>query len=138
MLGKCANPSCSASFRRLGDGTLFPLEPDPRLRLSNPKTEYFWLCPTCLILGIVCHFAMTSLVLAQTATGVIRGTVQDRTGAVLTEAHLLLRNEARNQNWRQSTNEEGLFEFRALLFGNYKVEVEHPRFRKEVIQNIAV
>lgn len=47
MLGKCANPPCSASFRRLGDGRLFRREPDPRLRLSNPKTEYFWLCPTC-------------------------------------------------------------------------------------------
>jgi hypothetical protein len=47
MLGKCANPSCSASFRRLGDGRLVRLETDPRLRLSNPKTEYFWLCPTC-------------------------------------------------------------------------------------------
>jgi len=47
MLGKCANPPCSASFLRLGDGRLFRLEPDPSLRLSNPKTEYFWLCPTC-------------------------------------------------------------------------------------------
>ena len=47
MLGKCANPPCSASFRRLGDGRLFRLEPEPRLRLSHPKTEYFWLCPTC-------------------------------------------------------------------------------------------
>jgi phage terminase large subunit GpA-like protein len=47
MLGKCANPPCSASFRRLGDGSLFRLEPDLRLRLSTPKTEYFWLCPTC-------------------------------------------------------------------------------------------
>lgn len=47
MLGKCANPPCSAPFRRLGDGRLFRLEPDPTLRLSNPKTEYFWLCPTC-------------------------------------------------------------------------------------------
>lgn len=93
---------------------------------------------TGLILGIVCYFATTSFVLAQTAIGVIRGTVQDRTGAVLTDAHVLLHNEARNQNWRQSTNEEGLFEFRALRFGNYIVEVEHPRFRKEVIQNIAL
>ena len=47
MLGKCANPTCSASFRRLGDGRLFRLESHPTLRLCNPKTEYFWLCPTC-------------------------------------------------------------------------------------------
>jgi hypothetical protein len=47
MLAKCANPFYSACFRRLGDGRLFWLEPDPRLRLSNPKIEYYWLCPTC-------------------------------------------------------------------------------------------
>jgi hypothetical protein len=47
MLGKCANPPCSASFRRLGDGRLFRLEPDPNLRVPNPKIEYYWLCPTC-------------------------------------------------------------------------------------------
>lgn len=48
MLGKCTNPSCSASFRRLGEGTLFRLEPDTTLKLSTPKTpEYYWLCHTC-------------------------------------------------------------------------------------------
>ena len=47
MLGKCANPPCSASFRRLGDGRLIRLEPDPHLRLLNPKIEYYWLCRTC-------------------------------------------------------------------------------------------
>lgn len=47
MLTKCANPTCSASFHRLGDGRLFRLEPDPTFKLCNPKIEYFWLCPTC-------------------------------------------------------------------------------------------
>jgi hypothetical protein len=93
---------------------------------------------TGLILGIFSYLAMTSFVLAQTATGVIRGTVQDRTGAVLIDAHVTLRDEARNQIWEQITNEEGFFEFRALPFGNYTVEVEHPSFMKEVIENIAL
>jgi hypothetical protein len=61
---------------------------------------------------------MTSFVLAQTATGVIRGTVQDPTGAVLIDVHVRLVDQARNQNWEQTTNEEGFFEFRALPFGN--------------------
>lgn len=48
MLGKCINPSCSASFRYLEEGLLFRLESDPTLRISNPKTpEYYWLCPAC-------------------------------------------------------------------------------------------
>jgi hypothetical protein len=40
---------------------------------------------TDLILGIISYLAMASFVLAQTATGVIRGVVQDRTGGVLTD-----------------------------------------------------
>ncbi len=48
MLGKCTNPSCSASFRYLQEGILFRLEADPGLRLPNPKqAEYYWLCRSC-------------------------------------------------------------------------------------------
>jgi hypothetical protein len=48
MLGKCTNPSCSASFRYMEEGTLFRLETDPVLGLSNPKRpEYYWLCRSC-------------------------------------------------------------------------------------------
>ena len=48
MLGKCANPSCSAFFCHLGEGMLFQLEPDPALRLPTPQTpEYNWLCLSC-------------------------------------------------------------------------------------------
>jgi carboxypeptidase family protein len=49
-----------------------------------------------------------------------------------------LRDEARNQSWAQTTNAEGFFEFRALPFGDYTIAVEHPRFIKEVIENIAL
>lgn len=56
MLGKCTNPSCSASFRYLQEGLLFRLEADPALRLPNPKRpEYYWLCQNCasvLTLGL--------------------------------------------------------------------------------------
>ena len=48
MLGKCTNPSCSASFRSLKEGRLFRLENDPTLRSCNVSTpEYFWLCHRC-------------------------------------------------------------------------------------------
>ena len=48
MLGKCTNPSCSASFRHMQEGILFRLEPDPDLRLPNPKKpEHYWLCQSC-------------------------------------------------------------------------------------------
>ena len=91
-----------------------------------------------LILGIVSYLAMTSFVLAQTTTGVIRGTVQDPTGAVLADVHVLLVDQARNQSWEQTTNEEGYFEFRALLVGKYTIEVKHPGFQKRVIEDVAL
>ena len=91
-----------------------------------------------LILWIFSYLAMTSLVPAQTATAVIRGTVQDSTGAVLTQVHVRLIDEARNQEREQTTNEEGFFEFRALPLGNYRVEVEHPQFKKEAIAGVVL
>ena len=91
-----------------------------------------------LILGIISYLAMASFALAQTVTGVIRGTVQDSSGAVLVHAHVRLIDPARNQDSEQTTNVEGWFEFRALPFGNYSVEVEYPQFAKMVIENVAL
>ena len=91
-----------------------------------------------VIFGIFSYLAMTSFVLAQTATGVIRGTVQDPTGAILIDVHVMLVDKARNQSWEQTTNEEGFFEFRALPFGNYRVELKHPGFNKGVIEDVAL
>ena len=54
MLAKCANPSCSASFRNLQEGRLFRLEADPEpapsansYASSQSRVEYFWLCGPC-------------------------------------------------------------------------------------------
>jgi hypothetical protein len=58
MLGKCANPVCPASFRRLGSGRLFAFESvtsaksaDMTSDTSNVKTArspvFFWLCHSC-------------------------------------------------------------------------------------------
>ena len=96
-----------------------------------------WPARILVLVFISCCLGLT-IVLAQTATGVIRGTVQDPTGAVLIDVHVMLVDQARNQSWEQTTNEEGFFEFRALPFGNYRVEVEHPGFMKEVIEDVAL
>jgi hypothetical protein len=48
MLAKCANRSCSASFRRLAEGRLFGLETDLAFGSSKAcRVEYFWLCHRC-------------------------------------------------------------------------------------------
>src|SRR5262252_1887401 len=91
-----------------------------------------------LILAILSFIGSTSFLLSQTATGVIRGTVQDRTGAVIPAVHVKLVDETRSQSWEEATNEEGFFEFRSLPFGNYTVEVDHPRFKKELMKNVVL
>lgn len=56
MVSKCANPSCPAAFRRMGEGRLFRIEfqaslpEDARFdpgRQAGRRTEYFWLCAKC-------------------------------------------------------------------------------------------
>ena len=55
VLAKCANPTCSAPFRRLTEGKLFQVETqypskDERMPRKNRLThhvEHFWLCAEC-------------------------------------------------------------------------------------------
>ena len=51
MLDKCANPECSATFRRLRDGRVFvtEVEADNWNSASRParQRQYFWLCQSC-------------------------------------------------------------------------------------------
>ena len=73
---------------------------------------------------------------AQTATGVIQGTVNDNTGAVIVGAQVKLTDQGTNQTRDQKTNAEGIFEFRALPRGEYTIETEQPGFKKEVVADI--
>ena len=59
MLSKCANPSCSASFRYFHQGKLFRMEmetlgdqPADSEEVTSSgrivrRTEFFWLCDRC-------------------------------------------------------------------------------------------
>lgn len=53
MLSKCANPSCSASFRYFHEGKLFRIETSGstagNAELAKPagRVEFFWLCARC-------------------------------------------------------------------------------------------
>jgi hypothetical protein len=45
VVEKCANPSCSARFRRLRDGRLFVME---AVVNDRPRQlRYLWLCDSC-------------------------------------------------------------------------------------------
>lgn len=49
MLDKCANPACSATFRRLRDGRIFVIEVEIEAQdiASGRQLRYFWLGNSC-------------------------------------------------------------------------------------------
>jgi hypothetical protein len=58
MLGKCANPMCLASFRKLGSGNLFAFESGMTAKSDEIASNrvaaqtgrapvFFWLCEIC-------------------------------------------------------------------------------------------
>ena len=63
MLSKCANPSCSAKFRYLGEGRIFTLvhgSEAVELRVLFDHTaagevERYWLCDVCAQSMTVCR-----------------------------------------------------------------------------------
>jgi hypothetical protein len=91
-----------------------------------------------LALSIFPYLVIVSSVPAQTATSVIRGTVQDAAGAIIVDVNVLLVDRARNQSWKQTTNEDGGFEFRALPLGQYRIELEKFGFKKAVFETITL
>ncbi len=45
-VSSCANPKCSAEFKRLGDGKLFT-EP-PNVQLKGRPRQIIWMCSSCV------------------------------------------------------------------------------------------
>lgn len=73
---------------------------------------------------------------AQTASGVITGSVTDTSGAVVAGARVMLTHEETNQTRDQLANSEGIYEFRALPRGTYRLAVEMAGFRREEIRDV--
>jgi len=54
MLSKCANPTCSTTFRYLHEGRLYVIDPrdglarrKPRYSNRSGQLEFAWLCSSC-------------------------------------------------------------------------------------------
>jgi hypothetical protein len=47
MVSKCANPSCSATFRYLREGRLFHVAAGSATSEQGATHERFWLCGEC-------------------------------------------------------------------------------------------
>jgi len=89
---------------------------------------------TLCVAGLV----FASLILAQTYTGGISGVVTDPGGAVVPGASLRLTNLDTNDVRQQSSNDIGAYTFTALTPGRYKLQLEHPGFKRFVEEPIEV
>ena len=72
------------------------------------------------------------VILAQTATGTIDGTVTDPTGSVIPGAKVTVENKATNLKFSMATLPDGRFYQRYMLPGIYSVTVEKAGFQKQV------
>lgn len=75
-------------------------------------------------------FASAALtVLAQAPTGIISGTITDRSGAVIPNATVTITNQATGAQRAATANANGLYSAPALLPGEYELRVELQGFR---------
>ncbi len=81
-----------------------------------------------LVLYYVCLLSAVVL-LAQTSTSEITGTVRDTSGAVIPGASVSATNEATGINYRQTTTGAGLFAFPSVPSGSYTITAEMKGFK---------
>lgn len=84
---------------------------------------------------IVVGYAATAQ--AQFKAG-IQGSVTDSTGAVIPGATITLTNSETGKTQTVTASEEGFYRLSGLPPGRYTVAVEHPGFKKKLLENIIV
>ena len=73
---------------------------------------------------------------AQTSTTSVRGTVTDKSGAMIAGAKVTLSNPQRGFKWSTTTSPAGAYEFLQLTPATYTLTIEAPGFRKSVQTNV--
>jgi hypothetical protein len=89
----------------------------------------FWNVGLCSSAVVLLGLAPAT---AQTLKGTILGTITDASHGIIQAAAVNLIETNTNFHRSEVTNESGFFAFANLDPGNYRVEVEHPGFRKVV------
>ncbi|HXG64574.1 MAG TPA: carboxypeptidase-like regulatory domain-containing protein, partial [Blastocatellia bacterium] len=91
-----------------------------------------------LLIATLAFPFMTPPVEAQATTGGLRGAVTDEKGGVISDAIVILRNEATGEEARSRSNDEGLYSFPSLKSGTYTMAVEKEGFKKGEFTGIVV
>lgn len=89
------------------------------------------------VLGVLLMFCMTTPILAQVATGTIRGTVADPSGALIPQADLTLSN-ASGFSRNLKSGAAGAFEVTRLVPGRYSLSVKAKGFTPALVGDVLV
>lgn len=90
-----------------------------------------------LVLAVLVSGAF-SLAFGQSATGAIRGTITDQTGAVIAGAEVKLRNNATGAETSSVTNESGIYRVPSLNPGQYTIIISAAGFKKSELKDVTV
>ncbi|MDX2150188.1 MAG: carboxypeptidase-like regulatory domain-containing protein [Bryobacteraceae bacterium] len=80
----------------------------------------------CVIL--LCLAFSSASLFSQSVSGILTGTVQDPSGAVIPGAAVQMRHDGTGDTRKVTTNQEGFFSIPGVLAGSYTVIVEAPGF----------
>lgn len=75
---------------------------------------------------------------AQTSRGTVTGTITDNSGAVISNATVVLVDKATNVRRETKSNDQGMYRFDAVNLGDYSIEVEAAGFSKASVTNVTV
>src|SRR6266850_125982 len=92
------------------------------------------LLPVVLSMLVLC--CTFSIIFAQSTNTRVTGTVKDTADAVVAGARVTLVDSGSKEQRTVTTNEEGGFTFTNVRPGTYTVLVEHPGFKKLLVQNV--
>jgi hypothetical protein len=82
--------------------------------------------------------ALSLVLLAQTSTTQLSGTVSDSSGAVVPNATVIATNEATGLVYTQTTTEAGLYAFPSVPVGSYTLSVDSKGFKKFELSKIVL
>ncbi|HEX6732835.1 MAG TPA: TonB-dependent receptor, partial [Pyrinomonadaceae bacterium] len=94
-----------------------------------------WLMVIAVVLVV---FAVQVLVVGQTVTGTLQGTVLDKNGAVVPGADILVRNVETGQERTLKTNEDGFYVVSYVPIGRYNISASLKGFNTVLKQDIEI
>ncbi|HSK62960.1 MAG TPA: carboxypeptidase-like regulatory domain-containing protein, partial [Pyrinomonadaceae bacterium] len=91
-----------------------------------------------VLLVLIAILCFSGILLAQSSTATLSGTVEDQNGAIVAGANIALVNVAQRSQRLATTNSEGRFVFPQLAPGQYSVTATREGFAPVEIQNVSL